>query len=65
MKSHTNNIMLQIFSIISIFILLTILAVFYVGVAFAEEVVPTISSGNLSVTALNSLMKTATLTTNC
>ena len=59
MKSHNNNNMLQIFVIPSISILLTFLVVFCVGIAFAEEVVPKISGGNLPVTALNSLMKTA------
>jgi hypothetical protein len=59
MKSHTNNIMLQIFLIHSIFILLTFLTVFSVNVIVAEEVVPTISGVNIPVTALNSLMETA------
>ena len=58
MQSHTNNNMLQIFFIHSIFILLiTFLAVFCVDVVFAEEIVNTIPSENLPVPALNSPME--------
>src|SRR5688500_311895 len=60
MQSHTNNNMLQIFFIHSIFILLiTFLAVFCVDVVFAEEIVYMIPNVNLPVPALNALMKTA------
>ncbi|HEX5185543.1 MAG TPA: hypothetical protein VFV86_01520 [Nitrososphaeraceae archaeon] len=58
-KNYTANTMIQIFNTYSIFILLTLLAVFCVNNSFADEIISTTSNENSPSAGLGSLMKTA------